>query len=338
MKRLSIRYVIKIAVPIILLSIVFSHIEIGVLLTTLRKVNLALSAGALLMAYLSNVLLSTWRWKMTLSAFYQIHIPYPSLLRYFWEGVFIGYFVPGGVGSDVHRVVKAARHTGGYEKNIAAIVGEKLLMFIGNAILLMVIYPLVLPMIVADPRIEKIMTTVYIIGTAAAICSGTLFICLKVKSGQRLLTFLRRRVNAVVTKVMQKTRISQKWHLNEAAVTSLVKPFFRYRNQFLVVGFTLFNRIVCAVGGWMMLLAVGVDLPILIHVFVWTLMFLIFMLPISVGTLGIREGTFIILFGLFGVGTETALAASFVAFVCLLITTMAGGVLLLVGNMRRPLP
>jgi hypothetical protein len=63
-----------------------------------------------------------------------------------------------------------------------------------------------------------------------------------------------------------------------------------------------------------------------VHVFVWTLMFFIFLVPISIGTLGVREATFIVVFGLFGVEDEEALAGSFVGLASLLFTVAIGGV------------
>jgi len=336
MKRTRTRYIIKIAVPVVLLTIVFSKIDLGIVLANLREVDLVLCAGALAVGYFSNVFLSTLRWKIILSAFYQIRIPYSYLLRYFWEGIFLGYFVPGGVGSDIYRVVNAVRHAGGYERNIAAVIGEKLLVLAGNVLLLIVTYPLVLPITAADPRIEDIIKYAYLVGLVGGACAATVFICLRVKWGRTALSILRRKVYTGIKTAMEKTGVSRKWDPDEAVVTSLVKPFVRGRNLALVVGFTFLIRVVCGgVGGWIMLRAVGVNLPIVVHVFVFTLIFLIFTLPISIGTLGIREGTFIVLFGLFGVEGETALAASFVGLGCLMVTTITGGIILLANNIRR---
>jgi hypothetical protein len=47
----------------------------------------------------------------------------------------------------------------------------------------------------------------------------------------------------------------------------------------------------------------------------------------------VREGVFIILFGLFGVESEVALAASFAGLACLLITTITGGLILIAQNL-----
>jgi glycosyltransferase 2 family protein len=83
------------------------------------------------------------------------------------------------------------------------------------------------------------------------------------------------------------------------------------------------------------LLSIDVDLPLVTHVFVWTLMYLCFLLPVSIGGFGIREAAFIIIFGLFGVGREDALASSFISLASGLITIGAGGLIWLSDGLKR---
>jgi len=109
-------------------------------------------------------------------------------------------------------------------------------------------------------------------------------------------------------------------------VIEAIRPFFVARNQLLIVGVTALNQMIASYGGLLLMLSVGVNLSLTVHVFVWTLMFFIFLLPISVGTLGVREATYIIVFGLFGVDGEAALAGSFVGLASLLFTVALGGV------------
>ena len=78
------------------------------------------------------------------------------------------------------------------------------------------------------------------------------------------------------------------------------------------------------------LLLLGQDVSLLVSVFAFSLMFIVFMPPISVGSLGVREAGYILLFGLFGVEKEVALAVSFVALAALVLTVCTGGVILLV--------
>jgi glycosyltransferase 2 family protein len=65
------------------------------------------------------------------------------------------------------------------------------------------------------------------------------------------------------------------------------------------------------------------------------LMYLFFLLPVSIGGFGIREASFIIILGLFGVGRENALASSFISLASVLITVGAGGLIWLSDGLKR---
>jgi len=62
-----------------------------------------------------------------------------------------------------------------------------------------------------------------------------------------------------------------------------------------------------------------------VHLFVWALMNFFMLLPVSIAGFGVREASFILLFGLFGVSRETSLAASFLALACTLAAIGPGG-------------
>ncbi len=64
--------------------------------------------------------------------------------------------------------------------------------------------------------------------------------------------------------------------------------------------------------------------------FITPALYFIFTLPISLGSLGIREGTYIILYGLFGVPPEVALLISFFNLSGILLNNLIGGIVLLI--------
>ena len=102
-----------------------------------------------------------------------------------------------------------------------------------------------------------------------------------------------------------------------------------------VIAFTMMMRITMAIGGNIFFKALGIQLPLIVNVFCTTLMFIIFTLPISFGSLGVREGTYIMLFSLFEVESEAALTVSFLALSSILLNTTIGGILLLISNIRK---
>lgn len=73
--------------------------------------------------------------------------------------------------------------------------------------------------------------------------------------------------------------------------------------------------------------AIGQDVSLMANLTVAPLLFLVFSLPISFGTIGVREGSFVLLYGAFGVPPEPALLVSFFGLVGLIGNYLIGALL-----------
>ena len=189
----------------------------------------------------------------------------------------------------------------------------------------MVAYSLVADAISAPPEVMPVIRGVYAMG---AIVLAILALVLLAGSGvgRRLRKAIEARFRRRIDRVTHDALPTIAG--NSSGVVEAIRPFFVARNQLLIVAVTALNQMIASYGGRLLMLSVGVDLSLTVHVFVWTLMFFIFLVPISVGTLGVREATFIGvfgLFGIFGVEDEAALAGSFVGLASMLFTMGLGG-------------
>jgi uncharacterized protein (TIRG00374 family) len=101
------------------------------------------------------------------------------------------------------------------------------------------------------------------------------------------------------------------------------------------LAFTLIIRLFLVLGSYFLFLALGVRLSFWTLLFANSVFFLLFILPISFGSLGVREGAYILVFGLFGISPETALAASFLSLAGLIFTISAGGIISLTENFKK---
>ncbi|MCK4894012.1 MAG: flippase-like domain-containing protein, partial [Calditrichia bacterium] len=81
--------------------------------------------------------------------------------------------------------------------------------------------------------------------------------------------------------------------------------------------------------------ALNYDLPYYIPMFITPVMFFIFLLPISFGSLGIREGAFIFFYGIFGMDQEAALLLSFLALSGRLLNVIIGAIILQVSSVKK---
>jgi len=330
--RVKIGTISKVLISIILLGIILSKIDLRKMGQNFLRVDLSLYLVAMLVGYILQLMLGVWRWQLMLNRFYQIKIPYLRLLKYWWIGMFFGYFVPASIGMDIYRVVNATGQGGGYVKNATTVIGEKIFAAFGNLLMLIASYPLIRGMIIANAKIVAIIDYFYWIAIVGMIGTAVLFAFVKVGRGQRILSYIKGRLDSGVKTIIAKIGGKNLQRLDEISASTLIKPFFNWQNLAFITLLTVCMRLVASIGGSVLFQAIGLKLPLVINVFATTVMTLIFILPISFGSLGIREGSYIVLFGLFGIESEAALTVSFLALSYLLLTVCIGGIIFLTSS------
>lgn len=321
--RQKIWFWFRLVVPILLLGFIFSRINLAQLLYCLKGVRIELALCSLLIGYFLPIFLCVWRWQLVLRVLYKKKVPYLFLLKQFWTGMFIGYMVPGGIGTDIYRVSSLISRFGGIKLNTTAVIGEKAFVLLANGILVIISYPMIAWMMNIDFQINRKMHLVYGFGLVALVglfllATWGMFLWPRWRS--EIPNILRFPFRAITERMEELSDFKA----GAGDLWELIKPFFLIRNQWMIIVITLISQGIACYGGRLMLLSIGVDLPLMVHIFIWNLMVFIFLVPISIGTLGVREGAFIILFGLFGVGRETALTASFIGLASLLVTVSLG--------------
>ena len=122
----------------------------------------------------------------------------------------------------------------------------------------------------------------------------------------------------------------------------LIEAWHTYsKNVPLLAGNVLLGIIYQGVGVLMFyLLARGLQLPIGFFDWAWIVgaLTLALFLPLTIGGLGVREGTLIGILAMYGSPKETAVALSFVAFSFVLMLAVIGAALSLTIRPARPLP
>jgi glycosyltransferase 2 family protein len=323
---------VRLLLPLLLFAVIFARIDFRELFIVLRGVRLDLALWGWVLGYIVPIFVCVLRWQLVLRRGYDLEVPFLYLLRQFWVGMFVGYLVPGGIGTDLYRIAALARKTGGFHKNAAAVVGEKVVVLLANGLLVMAAYPLIAALVSADEKVGRLIKLVYALGLAGWLGLALFALCGMLWKGAagRLLARRLRRLEERAAVRSQASGSS-----GGDGLFDVLRPFFGWRLQLLVAAVTVGSQLIACYGGKLMVASVGVDLPLLVHVLVWNLMVFVFLAPISIGTLGVREGTFIVLFGLFGVAREASLAASFVGLASLLLTVALGGVIALATGWRQ---
>src|SRR5438132_4294274 len=116
--RRSVLLVVKLGVSVALLAVLFSRIDMGTLWESARRASVPWLVAALAV-YVVNVVASTWRWHVLLSA-QEIHVRRRSLMGSFLVALFFNNFLPSNIGGDVIRIGDTARPAG--SKTVATLV------------------------------------------------------------------------------------------------------------------------------------------------------------------------------------------------------------------------
>lgn len=328
---------VSLALPVGLLALIVASVDLPTVFRSIRHADPVHAFGALLLAYLVPILLLTWRWQWVLRRFYGLDVGYRFLLTEYWIAMFAGYWVPAGVGSDVYRVIRAGKAAGSFPANVAAVVGEKIWALLVYGLLVLVSYPLVAASLAARPQLKQ---AVFRIAVLAALAVTALLLALLLRGPairglrQAIAGKLMSRLSAMAQRILRSTSKGD----DTVTFSILLSPFFLWRNQAVGLGVTTAIQLITTLGGRLLLLALGVDLPFVVHLFVWALMNFFMLLPISIAGFGVREASFILLFGLFGVSRETSLAASFLALACTLLAIGPGGLVWLYRSLSRDQP
>ena len=140
--------------------------------------------------------------------------------------------------------------------------------------------------------------------------------------------------SAVLKRIANKVGLSEQVPTNGLPIRAMIEPLTVPRQVIPNIVLTFGIQLVSATCVHIYFWALGYDLPFIANLFVTPILYFIFFLPVSFGSLGIREGAFILLYGLFGVPPETALLISFFALSGTLLNNLIGGLLMLLSNVK----
>ena len=309
--------IIKFIITILLLFLILKKVDWLRISEIFRSIDLILFCCSFLIGYIVQLFLCVFRWQIMLKSCCQIKVKYTTLLYTYWNSLFIGYFIPAGLGSDLYRVTRLAIITkGSYAKQISTIIFEKIYIFLADIFLVLATYTLIYPLIIPKTNIqeiEKVMGGITI--------AGTLFILIILTLRHpKTIPLVENKIKSYLSKI-------QKDNTSILSISSILEPFISLRSTIVFVLLTMLIRIgISSLSGWCLFASLDVSLPFKVHIFAWSVIYILFKLPISIGSFGVREVSYVILFGFFGVEKEIALTASFLGLASTLGLTLLGGI------------
>jgi uncharacterized membrane protein YbhN (UPF0104 family) len=306
-------FLIKLLVSGGLLAYFFSRIHIERFFHTFASAKFSYIAVALAV-YLVAQGVSAVRWA-ALARPIGIKTPFKDMLRYYLIGMFFNLFAPGTVGGDVSRVYYLVRDEQAHAKGRAVTtvhaamsvlmdrgIGMVVLVWLGAAgLLLFPAYPI-----------------------PSTVRTVTLLLALAFLVGALSVPLLRRLLPEDGHQLVVKLRLALR----------------SYRTQWRALGAaTLLSVAVHLIQAWMhvaMGRALDLDLPFSFCIIVYPLVGTFAAIPISVNGLGLREGGYVFLLAVIGIGTEKAIAFGILLFLIVALDSLLGGMLFLLQKSPAP--
>ncbi len=295
-----------------LLAYFFSRVHPECFIETFATANYSWILLALVV-YLCTQGLSAVRWA-ALARPLGIQTPFRDMLKFYLIGMFFNLFAPGTVGGDVSRVLYLVRdqdaHAAGRSVTTThatmsvlmdRAIGMIVLVWVGAAgLLLFPAYPV--------PSLARLITLLL----AGGFVGGVL-----------LLPMLRRLLPEDGHPLVVKIRLALRSYRTQ------------WRALALAAALSLGVHLIQAWMHQVMGRALGLTVPYSFCLIVYPLVGTFSAIPVSVNGLGLREGGYIYLLAVIGIGTEQGIAFGLLLFLIVALDSLLGGVLFLLQKSPR---
>lgn len=324
--------------PVIILAAIFRQIDIGLFLKVFTRIDPGLFIAGL-MLFPAGILLGALRWRAAVSMYLRQHVPYLFILKHYYVGLAIGFFIPASVGWDVYRIIAAGSKFGRFGMNVAAVLAEKLFALLAIMALIVALHPFVQSSFVGGGAFLENIRTV----AALALLMGCAILIVAMRLRRTpLVAALSRYLERLLARVAGLVRRGGRGQSSSVPVKltlgDLVEPLVRSRHSFHLLALSVLIQMTAAFAGVLIFLSLGCHaVTFTANIFLVAIISFIFAMPFSFGSLGIREGIFVLLYAQVGVSAEVALAASFLNLAGLLLNEGIGAVLIwTTGRAIRP--
>ena len=279
------------------------------------------------------MMIGAFRWYYLKRRLVDAHIPFSFSSNNYWIGLSIGFLAPGSLGWDIYRIIAATRKYGKLVQNTFVAVIEKLSGLAACSMIIIISFPFL--DISSNEVIDRIMVVAYIVffGLVVFTTVAGLF-----SKRFQFITNMARRVQQSLLERLRNSRFAFSQYLKEEAGQD---QEVKYNLKRVIPGLpavmssALAIQLLSSFAIFIFIKALNYDLPYYVPMFVSPVMFFIFLLPISFGSLGIREGAFIFFYGIFGMDKEAALLLSFLALSGRLLNVIIGAIILQVSSVKK---
>ncbi len=305
MNKKTIFTIIKAAVSISLLTYIIITINWNEVANNLSNANFLLLSVALLLYVLEQVEL-TYKWNILIGA-RGIKISLFRLIIINSIGTFWGLFLPSSVGTDVIRGYYLTKNNSEKSISVSSVFADRILSMF-SLLLLGVIF-----ISIYGDLISKLDVRTYIISLAIAVTIIFYFF-----QKEKTAHFLKEKLKSV--KYKKFIDLLVKLHFSVLEYKKYPKALLASFSVSLLVQAT---RILTY---YVVTISFNIHVPVIYFFIFVPIIMIILMIPISIGGLGVREGTFIAFFSLVGMSINEAVIISFTTSLLNTLIILLGGV------------
>ncbi len=306
--------IVKTVVAVALLGYLFSRVDLEAFGTILDEARVPVLIG-MFFTFIPGSALSVWKWKILLRA-QGIDSPgFFGLWKLYLQAVFYSNFLPGDIGGDVVRCYQVGKRSGKMAESVAAVFLERFsglfLVFVYGAIGLGMAWERV-----GRTRILPVCAAAVLLFFIA--CGAFVLwhrVIHRVLSRPRRFAFMSKLAGKA--RRLYESLILYRKRPVELAGTAAISVLFQLYAVFYLWG-----------------LAYSLRIPVSVQAAFLVLPFstIVSLAPVSISSLGVREGAFVYFLSLFGLSVTEALTLALLFRVSVLFTGLVGGVLLLADS------
>lgn len=306
------KLVLKSAVALVLLTVIFLQVDFSQLRDTLSQARLDLIAVVTILMMLS-ITISAYKWQQLL----MVHnLPYGFwiLQRWYFIAAFFNNFLPTSIGGDAYRVLKTLNNERGRACAFIAITMERVS---GLIILVAMAY----------------LAATFIWLTEENELARLLVLYLTIGGGLSLLAVVILACTGWIPRLIGHPKCPAALR----SVWSHLSDFKSHpgRSAWATIGMSVIFHVHTLVYYWILLLAVGEAVSPQFLLVILAATAAASMLPISINGIGVIEGTFVYMSVQFGIGFEAALAAILIVRAIRLIQSGVGAIFYFRGDRQQ---
>jgi uncharacterized protein (TIRG00374 family) len=303
---------LKIAISAGLTALLLKRIGPDTILASLEHVRWIWIVSALGL-FTASCFLGSLQWWMLLKAG-GVRIAFRQTLHFYYVGLFFNNFFISNLGGDVFRMVDIQRYSNDGTAAVSTVFLDRVMGLLLMSGLAVLASPFLLIRQTADFKFFPLLSML--------IAGWTLVL---------LALFSKRFVRPFVWLV---TRITpEKLHLKGRAIYQQIYDFGRQRSFFIrVLLISLCVQSARIFTHYLLGRSLGLDVsPLYFFLFI-PIVAIMASLPVSIGGLGMREQSAVILFGTVGMAAQDATVMAFLSYLVAIITSIPGGLLFIVRN------